>query len=140
MAKKTKTKHSVTFYSPGTLFDESTDKDIDKWDVDKAVEMARKVTERYNAKPFGFQFFTEELKKQKNGETRYTVIKESKMYYLGGTILTLADIKARKDKKDDILISNMEGNDIKTIIQNDNSWRITRPFDSKKDVLLEVKL
>jgi len=51
-------KHYVTFHSPGTLFNESSTKEIDTWDIKRAVEMSKDITERYGAKPFGFTFST----------------------------------------------------------------------------------
>lgn len=141
MTKKPTLKHYVTFYSPGTFFSESTSKDIAEWDTDKAVKMARKIVERYGAKPYGFRFYTTKLKANKDGSKTWQESKKSKMYYIGGKILTIDDIEKRnKDGKDDILLANMRGNDWPTVIQNDNSWRTTQPFDPKNDVLLDVKL
>ena len=100
-------KHFVVFCSPGTFFNETTEKSIDSWDVDKAVEMAKSVIERYNAIPFGFYFTTRERKKDELDSKK---TKESGMYFLGGTIYTLKQIKDRNNPDDRILISNMENN------------------------------
>jgi hypothetical protein len=125
-------KHFVTFYSPGTFVSEQTTEPISNWDVYEAVKMADKITERYGATPYGFSFSTRE-RTEKDLDSRET--KTSHMHYLGGKILTLQQIKARKDPKDEILISNMETNNFDKIIENTNSWRITLPLN-KEDVVL----
>jgi hypothetical protein len=55
----------------------------------------------------------------------------------GGLVETLDEVKARRrpDGKDDILISNMEGNGYKRIVTNDNSWRWTQPLEEGDTVL-----
>lgn len=126
-------KHFVTFFSPGTFLAEQSARPIESWDVDVAVAMARAITERHNATPFGFQFSTRE-----RGENNLDshVAETSPMYYLGGTILTLAEIKARNDPADRILISNMEGNGYARIVENRNSWKWVQPLEDG-DIVLE---
>ena len=51
-------KHFVTFFSPGTFVSETTEKEIDSWDVEKAKELARSIKERHGATPYGFRFIT----------------------------------------------------------------------------------
>ena len=53
-------KHYVTFISPGTFVSESTTKEVDSWDVKTAFEMSKTISERYNATPYAFSFFTKE--------------------------------------------------------------------------------
>jgi hypothetical protein len=127
-------KHFVTFYSPGTLFSENTKKEIKSWDIELAKKMAHKITERYGATPYGFQFTTCE-----GGGDNWAPkeIAKSPMYFLGGKVETLAEVKARATENDRILISNMECNHYKKIITNTNSYKSTLPFDDKKDVLLD---
>jgi hypothetical protein len=60
------------------------------------------------------------------------------MYYLGGKVETLAQVKKRATEKDSILVSNMECNKWNKIITNNNSWSITLPLE-KGDVVLEWK-
>ena len=100
-------KHFVTFYSPGTFVAEESTKPIDSWDVKAAMKMARKVKERYNALPYGFRFTT---RSRKADELDSKVTATSCLYWLGGKIETLAEVKARATEKDRILVSNMEGN------------------------------
>jgi hypothetical protein len=125
-------KHFVTFESPGTLFPEYTTRKIESWDIDKAVEMSRSIAERHGAVPYGFQFST---RSRKEDELDSSVSAKSNMYYLGGRIMTLAEVKDEMPSEE-ILISNMEGNDWNKIIVNHNSWRIVRPF-KENDILLE---
>jgi hypothetical protein len=127
-------KHFVTFYSPGTFVDEETTKEVKSWDVKLAKKMAYDITERYNALPFGFMFFTKEGGgKNWNPKT----VKTSPLYYLGGKVETLEQVRARATKDDEILISNMECNKIKKVITNNNSYKTTRPFREGKDIILD---
>jgi len=127
--------HFVTFYSPGTFLAEETTKPIASWNVKLAMRMARKVVERYNATPYGFQFST---RARKANELDSRVVKTSGMYFLGGKVETLAEVKARATDKDRILIANMEGNGWNRIVTNDNSWRSCQPL-TDKDIVLEFK-
>ncbi len=130
-------KHFVTFYSPGTLVAEDTTLPIDSWDIEKAKEMARGIKERHGAVPYGFQFST---RSRGDADLDSKVSKESPMYYLGGKVETLAEVKARAtdSERDRILVSNMECNGYKRIITNNNSWRWTQPL-KYTDVVLDWK-
>lgn len=123
-------KHFVTFLSPGTFFSETTTKEIDTWSVDLAMQIARDIKERHGATPYGFRFET----KTSDGWEPKTV-KSSGIYYLGGRLLTIDDIP--DTKWNETLRWNMKYNDIETVIENTNSWKVTMPFDKSKDVLLE---
>jgi hypothetical protein len=125
-------KHFVTFYSPGTFFFEETTKPINSWNVQEAFEMSRDITERYNAKPFGFRFSTRE---RQDDELDSKVTERSNMYYLGGKIFTLEEIIARDDPNDEILIGNMKCNGYNRVVENTNSWKVVQPFHDG-DVLL----
>lgn len=125
-------KHFVTFLSPGTLFSEETTKPIDRWDVEAAKAMADGIKERHGAIPYGFRFTT---RGRENDELDSKVVATSPMYYLGGDVLTLAEVKARNDREDRILIGNMERNGYDRVIVNNNSWKITQPLH-KDDIVL----
>ena len=125
-------KHFVTFLSPGTFVSEQTQKPIDLWNVDTAIEMSRTIKERHGATPYGF-YFTTRGRKDDELDSRET--KRSGTYYLGGKVLTLEDIKNRKDKKDDILIRNMGYNDWNRVVENCNSWKVTMPLEKNGVVL-----
>jgi len=128
-------KHFVTFLSPGTFVSEETTKEIDSWDVDRAVEMAKGIIERHNAKPYGFYFTT---RSRGADDLDSKEASRSGIYYLGGEVLTLGEVKARKNPADNILICNMECNHWDKIITNTNSYRITLPLEAS-DVVLPWK-
>ena len=125
-------KHFVTFYSPGTVVAETSETEIDSWDVPKAVEMSKEITERYGAKPYGFTFST---RTRDDNELDSHISKKSGTYYLGGEILTLEQLKAQKDPRNEILISNMECNGWKKVVINTNSWEWTQPLHDGDVVL-----
>lgn len=125
--------HFVTFYSPGTFTAETTTKPISEWDVATAKEMARAITERYKATPYAFRFST---RARRDDELDSREVATSPMYYLGGKVETLAEVKARATDADRILVSNMECNGWNRVITNENSWRWTQPLKDD-DVVLE---
>ena len=126
-------KHFVTFYSPGTFVSEYTSKEIDSWDVNKAMEMARNIKERHSAVPYGFRFSTRE-RGDEDLDSQETEV--SNMYYLGGRIRHLDFIILENKPDEQILISNMKINGWDRVIENTNSWMITQPFE-EGDVVLE---
>jgi hypothetical protein len=128
-------KHFVTFLSPGTFVNEESELPIDSWDVEKAQQMAHGITERHGATPFAFYFTTRSRSDQ---ELDSREVERGINYFLGGEVLTLAQVKAQNDPKNSILISNMQNNGYKKVLVNRNSWKITVPFDSK-DVILDWK-
>lgn len=125
--------HFVTFYSPGTFVAEQSTEPIETWDVEQAQKMAHDITERYHATPYGFQFTTRE---RTDDELDSKQVARSPMYFLGGTVETLAQVKARATEQDRILVGNMEGNGYDRIVTNNNSWRWTQPL-AKDDVVLD---
>ena len=125
----------VTFMSPGTFFYEDTTKKIKVWDIKLAILMSKKIKERYGATPYGFYFST---RGRRDNELDSRTIKTGHMYYLGGEILTLDQVKAKNDPKDKILIQNMESNGYKKVIVNTNSYKITLPFYDG-DLVLDVQ-
>ncbi len=125
--------HFVTFYSPGTFVAETTTQPIHAWDVDLAKAMARKIKERHGATPYGFQF---ETRGRSDEDLDSHVTATSPLYYLGGKVETLAEVKARATEDDRILLSNMECNGYERIITNTNSWKSTHPLQPT-DVVLE---
>ena len=129
-------KHFVEFFSPGTFFSEVSAKEIDSWDVDKAIEMARHIVERYNARPYGFRFITRKRNKQ---DLDSHVSKASGIYYLGGKIETREEVEARNDPSEEILRSNLRTNNISRIVINTNSWKFTAGLNDE-DTVLDVDM
>lgn len=125
-------KHFVTFVSPGTFVSEQSTIEIEAWDTDNACKMARGIIERHGATPYGFFFSTRDRGPEDLDSHR---TKQSGLYFLGGKVLTLSDIKAKNDPNDFILISNMECNGWNEIVTNTNSYKITVPLKENDTVL-----
>jgi hypothetical protein len=126
-------KDFVTFLSPGTFFNEETTKEIDSWDVDKAIKMSKNITERYDATPYAFYFTT---RGRNDFDLDSKRIAESQMYYLGGEVKTLKQIELECNPENDILLQNMRGNGWKKVIINSGNWKGTHPLRDD-DVVLE---
>lgn len=124
--------HYVTFDSPGTFFSESSSKEIDSWDVNKAVEMSKSIEERYGARPYAFYFTT---RARKDDELDARQIARSANYFLGGKISTIEEVFARNDPKEDILRSNMKNNNYDKIHETTSGWKSIHPF-GKDDIHL----
>lgn len=128
-------KHFVTFLSPGTFVAEDTTISIDSWDVDKAIELSKKVVERYGAKPYAFYFST---KSRGENDLDSKVTAESGCYFINGVIETLEQVETRNDPNDRILISNMRSNGWDKIVVTNNSYRWVQPFNEKEDHIVSV--
>ncbi len=112
---------------------ETTEKPIDSWDIEKAKKMAKKITERYNATPFGFRFTT---RGRSDDELDSKIIRTSPMYYIDCKVETLAEIEARNDPKDRILRDNMRCNHWDRIATKKTGWNWSAPIE-KDDIVLE---
>jgi hypothetical protein len=100
--------------------------------VKEARKEACNIKERHGATPYGFCFTTRE---RKDDELDSKEIKRSGTYFLGGKVLTLKDIKKRKDPKDRILISNMECNHWDKVVENCNSWKVVLPLHKNDKII-----
>lgn len=129
-------KHFVVFLSPGTFVSEETRVKVKSWNIEEAVKLSRKIVERHNATPYGFYFIT---RARSNTELDSKTVKKSGIYYLGGEIRTLKDVKKENNPTNKILISNMEINNYKKVITNINSWAITLPFYKEDKVIKYTK-
>jgi hypothetical protein len=126
-------KNFVTFYSPGTFVAETDEKPIESWDVNLAMKMAKEIHQRYNATPYGFKFSTRE---RGENDLDSKVSATSNMYYLGGEVYTVKQLKELNDPNNKILIENMECNGWERCIINTNSWKWTQPLE-KDDIVLK---
>lgn len=129
-------KHFVIFCSPGTFVNETTAKEIESWDVEKAIEMARTIHERHGATPYAFYFMTK-TREEKDLDSK--VSSTSPFYFLGGEIETVEQVRERNDKNEEILLSNMINNGYDRVLVNKNSWKITVPL-GKDDIILDFKV
>lgn len=129
-------KNFVTFVSPGTFVQETTTKEIKKWDPKIAFEMSKKITERYDAKPFGF-YFTTRGRGPKDLDSKIT--KESEMFYLlsMGEVRTREEVEKDNLKEEEILRLNMKNNDIDKIFQTTKGWKWTAPLGKKSKLVDE---
>lgn len=125
-------KHFVRFLSAGTFVAEETVMPIEEWDVGQAIEMSRNITERYGAKPYGFQFVT---KGRTDEELDSKVINRSGIYYINGVVETLSQVKAKGNPGDRILISNMESNGWDKVVTTYNPYKWTQPFNEEDSVV-----
>lgn len=126
-------RHFVTFYSPGTFVAETTVRPIDAWDVEAAKQMAGEIVERYNAKPYAFQFST---RNRTDDDLDSKVVAKSQTYYLKGKIETLAEIVARNDPQESTLRMNMRNNGIERVVVCHTPYKWTQPLRDG-DVVLE---
>ena len=129
-------KNFVTFFSPGTFFSEETTKEIKEWDVNLAMEMARDICERYDAKPYGFKFYTRE-RNENDFDSKET--NRSGLFYLGGKVFTVKELEDKNDPEDSILIMNMEGNGYDRCVVNTNSWKFVGML-TDEDTVLDFKM
>jgi hypothetical protein len=131
---KTKTaiqKHFVIFFSPGIFFSEQSSKPIASWDVDKAVKMSQAIIERYNSRPYGFQFAT---RARTADDLDSKEIKRSGTYFLGGRVMTLTDVK-REMPEASILISNMKNNGYDKVVVSRSPWQSIHPLEKGDTVI-----
>jgi len=125
-------KHFVEFFSPGTLWSETTIQPVDNWDVVEATRMSRTVVERHGARPYCFRFITRERTKE---ELDSKITNKSPFYYIDCVVETLEDIEQRNDPNEDILRSNMRNNNIERIARPKTGWSGAYPV-GKDDVVL----
>ena len=89
------------------------------------METAHDIVQRHGATPYAF-YFTTRGRGAEDLDSRE--MDRSCQYFLGGKIETIADVEARNDPDEEILLSNMKGNGYDRIIVNTNSFKSTMPF------------
>jgi hypothetical protein len=126
----TVTAHFVTFFSPGSFVSEETTEPVNSWDPAAALTRARQITERHNAKPYGFRFTT---RTRTDADLDSKVSATSPMYYFGCKVETLAEVQARAPGS--ILAENMRINDIARIATTTSGYRHSAPLKDEDIVL-----
>jgi len=124
-------KHFVKFFSPGAVVPETTKKEIDTWDVNKAVEMSKNIVERYNSRPFGFRFST---RSREENELDSIEIERSCFYYLGGQVKKVEELNPETHA---VAIGNMKRNNIERVVITQTPWEAMHVLE-KEDVVLDV--
>lgn len=126
--------HFVTYVSPGTFFHETTRKPIESWDPALAVRMEEGVVERYGARPYAVYFKTrlvsDDVDDGRGGTLEVTprTLRTSGRYYLGGTLLTIAELEANGEE---IAASNLRGMGCSHAIVSTRSYKIMQPFEGE---------
>ncbi len=93
--------------------------------------MAEGITERYGARPYGFQFITE-------GAFGF-VIDKSGIYFINAKLETYDEVEERGALDEEILRSNMRGNNYPIIVTNygkAKNYRFSIPFN-RADALVD---
>lgn len=141
--KGPKRKLFVTFVSPGTLFPETTSKEISDRDTRLAVKMSREIKERWGARPHSFYFEERIVRGPVDDGEGGTMDVESKtvntspgVYFIGGRLETLDEVERRADPSERVLVRNMRFNDTPIVVVNENSYRACLPF-GRDDILLD---
>jgi len=133
----------VTFYSPGTLFAETTREPIETWDPKEAARRATGIKERYSARPYAFRFetclVTDPVPDGRGGTLRVEEkrTKESGLYHLHGRVWTFEQIRERRHKDDLILLQNMRSNRMALVVETHNSFRSVQEFKAE-DVVVDA--
>lgn len=128
-------KHYVVFESPGTMFSETSEREIGEWSTQLAARMAADIVERHGARPYAFRFVTKRVSGPISDGSGGTldvepkVLKRSGYYHINGVLRTLDELEARADPTERILVSNMRCNHLPIVCETVNIWKSTRPFE-----------
>jgi hypothetical protein len=134
---KPKREHRVTFYSPGTFFDEDTTKPIAAWDPVEAAKMATDIRERHGARPYGFQFSTVIVHSGIPDGEGGTLKAEAKSVGRSGMFYITGKIQTYDEASGSTLRSNMKYNDWPIVVETTNGYRHAGIFHAK-DVIVDA--
>ncbi len=131
------------YFSPGTMFAETSTRALDKGSVKEAISLSKKVSERHGATPYAFDIVTKLVADpidDGQGGTMKVFPKEigrKGRYYLGGEVITYDQVIAREGAGS-IWAMNMRGNRDPVSVQNTNSYKSTQIF-REQDVIVDVE-
>lgn len=132
---KFETKHYVTFESPGTMFAESSSKEMGEWDTCAAMRLCADVRERHGARPYAFYFSTRRTAEPVVDDDGNALRVESKELKRSGKYYVLARLRdydevVRDNLPDEnILRSNMLCNGYWVLAETTNSYKHCAPFN-----------
>ena len=118
-------KHFVTFYSPGTIMTETTERSIDTWNITKAMALAKSILERHGAWPYGFRFTTRARTTKKLDSK---VVNTSACHFINCRLRTRAQVDKDNLPDEEILRANLHQNKITHIAQTIMGWRSSLPL------------
>lgn len=124
----------VIFLSPGTFVDEVSERPIATRDTREAVTMAKGISERYGARPYGFYFETRlEAGKVRDTEgeefeTKPRITNKTGIYYIQGRIRTREDVEREGKLDERILASKMHNEGWEIVCETINGYRHTGIF------------
>lgn len=127
--------YQVTYYSPGSFFSETNEREFENFSLKEFTEKASTITQRYGAKPYGFKVQRlEEIVDMPDGfKCEPKIIEKAKCYYfINAEVVFSKDL----DKKTEgIFISNLENNCQGVGIISRNSYRFNY-FFNKEDFIV----
>lgn len=125
-------KHFVEYASPGTFFAESSSREISDWSVPDAIKMMADIVERYNARPYGFRFYTMERGDDDLNASRTAT---SHFYFVNCDVLTAEEILADTNPDNRIMRLNVEGNGYKRIARTRAGWLAHLPMEDDDEAI-----
>lgn len=125
-------KHFVEYASPGTFFAESSSREIAEWSVSDAIKMMAGIVERYNARPYGFRFYTME---RGNEDLNASRVAKSHWYFVNCDVLTAEEILADTNPEFRIMRLNVEANGYKRIARTRTGWLAHLPMADEDEAI-----
>lgn len=118
-------KKFIVFYSPGTFVAEENTVPCASYDISEACKQAQNITQRYQAKPYGFRFIT---RSRSDNELGSKETDHSPMYYIDGKVESIEEIEAEHNPDRRILVSNMKINGWSHVVTTMSPYRWTQPL------------